>query len=159
MSTFGLSFLLFPGMLIGGAGMLAARAGKILPTLILLFLNFLWTAIVMTVWCVGSFVLVQQFYQGGICWPYLFAAYGMAVGPWTYRASKENGEVAGSHVFASGACIGAAIIVALYFLQRATFENTLVAAIAPMSLALCFQFFVLIKTVKSPLFIEKIKAI
>ncbi len=83
----------------------------------------------------------------------------MATGPWTYRASKENGVVAGSHVFASGACIGAATIVALWFLQDSTFKNILIAAMVPMAFAFCFQFFVLIQTVRSPLFAEKMKSI
>ena len=159
MSTYGVSFVLLPGTLIGAAGILAGSAGKILPTLILLFMNFLWTATVITIWCAASFEFVYKFYQGGISWPYLFAAYGMATGPWTYRASKENGVFSGSHVFASGACIGAATIVALCFLQDSTFKNTLIAAMVPMAFAFCFQFFVLIQTVRSPLFAEKMKSI
>jgi hypothetical protein len=66
MSTYGVTFVLLPGTLIGAAGILAGSAGKILPTLILLFMNFLWTATVITIWCTASFEFVYQFYQGGI---------------------------------------------------------------------------------------------
>ena len=96
-SSIGLSLALAPGLLFSGPGVLALGHRRYVIGSIALLLGNLWTFVVMTVWCVGSFYVVfRSYYIGGSIWPYLLWAYGMATGPWTYMAAREGQDSIGS---------------------------------------------------------------
>jgi hypothetical protein len=141
-SSIGLSLALAPGLLFSGPGVLALGRKRYVIGCIALLLGNLWTFVVMTVWCVGSFYVVfRSYYTGGSIWPYLLWAYGMATGPWTYMAAREGQDSIGSSLSAFGACIGAIVIMGVtLFYAHPTLIDIGVGFCIPLSVVVVIQF-------------------
>jgi len=139
-----------PGLLFSAPGALALEKGRyVIGSLAALFGN-LWTDAVMTVWCVGCFVLVFGYYSGGSVWPYLLWAYGMATGPWTYMAAREGQDAVGSTLAALGACVGViGIMGVILFASHPSIIDITVAFCIPISVVLIVQAGMIIALVKS----------
>lgn len=94
----GLSLVLLPGMIFALPAVKAAESGH--PTLGALIgaPSMAWTLLVVTVSCVMVFSRINTIGEGGL--PYLLWGYSVAVGPWTYMASKDP-----DHTPANGATL------------------------------------------------------
>lgn len=142
-SSIGLALALTPGMLFMMPGAVALERGRYVLGILCLMVGNLWTYAVMTVWCVGCFYFViENYYTGGSLWPYLLWAYGMATGPWTYMATREE-TVSASTIAAFGACVGAiAIMGIILFKDQPSILDATIAFCIPILVVYIFQIFV-----------------
>ena len=109
-----------------------------------------WTYLIMTIWCVGSFVLILSNYDTGLVWPYLFLAYSVASGPWTYMASKEGStEIDGTTIGAFFVCLGAFAMIVVTLMSNGA---TLMALIITFSIAMVIAWIL-----NTALFVYKVK--
>ena len=150
-SSFGISFALMPGLLLFSApGVFAMEKGRYVIGLLAALLGNLWTDAVMTVWCVGCFVVALGYYSDGSVWPYLLWAYGMATGPWTYMAAREGQDAVGSTLAAFGACMGViGIMGVILFASHPSIIDITIAFCIPISVVLILQVGMAIALVKS----------
>jgi hypothetical protein len=153
-STFGIGLALAPGFLFAAPGIILVQKGKHLIGGILQFVSALWSYVVMTVWCVGSFYVVFSFYPGGSLWPYLLWSYSTATAPWTYMAQRQamdGSDPAGaSALTAFGACLGAlALMGVIFFTSRMLLTELVVAFCIPVGLVLALQLWFFIEALPS----------
>jgi len=124
--------------------------GRYVIGLLAALLGNLWTDAVMTVWCVGCFVVALGYYSDGSVWPYLLWAYGMATGPWTYMAAREGQDAVGSTLAAFGACMGViGIMGVILFASHPSIIDITIAFCIPISVVLILQVGMAIALVKS----------
>jgi len=85
------SVLLLPGLLVSVPAIFMMNKGGILKALGFLIgmVGLFWTYIVMSGWGMFSFDYFMARADSDSRIPYLIWAYGVAIGPWTYMASKE----------------------------------------------------------------------
>lgn len=103
-----LSLMLAPTLLLGMPITKALESNKYFKVYLLGALASLWTYIVVTFWCVGSFIYIVNIQTTNSIWPYLLLGYCVATGPWVYMASKEHStEVDGTSVVSFFVCLGA----------------------------------------------------
>jgi hypothetical protein len=88
LGLFVISLALMPGMLLLGPGAALAERNPIAAAPFLVGAN-VWTLGVVTVWCVGVFLLIPDRVYAEHLPPALLFAYATATGPWSYMASKE----------------------------------------------------------------------
>jgi hypothetical protein len=139
-SSFGLALALMPGLLFMVPGGLAIDRGRYVVGGLCLVLSNLWAYIVMTVWSVGCFKVVFGHYDSGSIWPYLLWAYGVATGPWTYRAATGGSGDTGSPLSAFGACVGAIAIMGVLLIKSdATIIDGAIAFCVPILAVLFFR--------------------
>jgi len=84
-------FLLMPGLLFSAPGVaLYERRGVLrLISYPLLFLGFLWTFIVMSIWALGMFHTFLAKSDSTSLAPMMLVAFAAATGPWSYMAQQE----------------------------------------------------------------------
>ena len=89
-STFGISLALMPVMLLAVPVVWSEKKGKSLLSLLLSSLGGLYTLGVLSAWCLGVlFFFTKEVTHSGLI-PTLIWSYGVAIGPWSYMASKER---------------------------------------------------------------------
>lgn len=87
-------------------------------------LSHFWTYLVMTVWCVGSFIyIIYSFPNTNSIWPFLLLGYCVATGPWVYMASMERStEIDVSSIGSFFVCLGTvAMMAVILFYKNPTF--------------------------------------
>jgi hypothetical protein len=90
MSSFALSIILMPSMLLAAPAAYYAERGNTFGLLCFGSLSSLYTIGVITAWCCGVlFFFVKEATQASLI-PTLIWSYGVATGPWAYMASKEQ---------------------------------------------------------------------
>ena len=87
-----LSFCLLPVMFFGGISTILMNKNKALGIVAGLPAVF-YTPTLMTFWAISSFFLVLNSIKTDALFPGLLWAYGIAIGPWTFFASKEKDNV------------------------------------------------------------------
>jgi hypothetical protein len=95
-SPFFLAIILMPGFIfLAPAGILFEKQRPLLAFPLLLFGNA-YTYAIITVWCILVFYVFMHRADANTFWPLLIWSFGVALGPWTYMAQKEeqggNGE-------------------------------------------------------------------
>ncbi len=137
-STFGLPLALALGLIFAAPAMMALEKGKSIIGGVLIALANLWTYVVVTAWCLGSFYVVLAHYETGSIWPYLLWAYCLATGPWTYFAEKDGGT--SSLLGAFGACVGAvAMMGVILFKAHPSIVDLLIALYVPLAVVFLTQ--------------------
>ena len=100
-STFLLGIVLIPSTLLFGAGLLCAEKNKLGGVIFFGSLCNLYDVAFMVIWCCGILFLFARDADSAHLIPRLIWSYGVATGPWAYKASKEQGgggEGFGSYV-------------------------------------------------------------
>jgi hypothetical protein len=97
-STLLLGIVLLPSILLAAPAAYCAEKGKTLAMLCFGALSNLYTIAVITVWCCGVLYMFVKDANSSSLVPKLIWSYGVAIGPWSYMASKEpeGGENLGS---------------------------------------------------------------
>ena len=87
----GISFLLLPGLAIGGIAVACLHKNYIFGMKCFSFLSQLYTNILIVASCAFAFYICTKQHQSSdfALIPYLLWSWGMALGPWQYLASKE----------------------------------------------------------------------
>ena len=95
------SLLLLPGFLISIPAVFLLSKGGLGKFLgfIIGMIGLLWTYIVMSGWGMFAFDYFIKRADASSYIPYLLWAYGVAIGPWTYMASKEQNDYSNISVF------------------------------------------------------------
>lgn len=90
LGPFAIGVAMLPGMAIAVPAIGALQSGRVSTAMALplLILSSFWTYVVLTVWCVGSFVILLNNFEGDLI-PRMLWAYAVATGPWTFMAQKE----------------------------------------------------------------------
>jgi hypothetical protein len=130
-SSFLLGFALMPGLLLAAPAAWLAEKGKILGVVFFGTLSNLYTVVLVTVWCCGVLYFFVKDASDSTLIPRLIWSYGVATGPWSYFASKEQGE--GSEGFAS--------FVAVFFAQLAYLVIMLLVLFTPITLLAAAEVF------------------
>jgi hypothetical protein len=97
-STFSLSLVLLPSMLLSAPAAYCAEKGKTFGMLCFSALSNIYTLAVITIWCCGILYMFVKDANASTLIPKLIWSYGIATGPWSYMASKEQ---QGGDAFAS----------------------------------------------------------
>jgi hypothetical protein len=98
-STWLLSFALIPSLLFAAPAAYCADKGKTFGLVCFGALTSIYTLGLVTVWCCSILFLFVKDATVSSLIPRLIWSYGVATGPWTYMASKDQGE--GGEGFAS----------------------------------------------------------
>lgn len=90
LGPFAIGVAMLPGMAIAVPAIGALQSGRVSTAMVLplLILSSFWTYVVLTVWCVGTFVILLNNFEGDLI-PRMLWAYAVATGPWTFMAQKE----------------------------------------------------------------------
>jgi len=144
-----LSLILLPTLLLMPLIMRYLERGKSFLAYIFTAISYIYTYVVMTVWCVGAFVMILNNYESGSILPYMLLAYSLATGPWTYMASQENrssndGNSLGSTIPAFFSCIGAAIMMLIVFFGDPTIHNLAIGFGVTVFIAFILQSFIFV---------------
>ena len=154
LSTWIVSLLLMPGLLLALPLTWAIEKRKYFLLYIFGPLNIVWTYVVMTAWCVISFMYVLNNYESGSIWPYLLLGYTVATGPWTYMASKEGPDATGSIMGAFFCCLGGIVMmIVTLFSSSVNMLQLLICFGSVMLIAWIVQIIIFIFTLKA----EKVK--
>jgi hypothetical protein len=143
------SFLLMPGLLFSGPGlMLFEKKGLLrLISYPLLLLGFLWTYVVMSVWALGLFLNFLNRSDSSSLIPMMMVAFSAATGPWSYMAQQEarggNEYSSLTAMFLSVAC---AIAFFLLAFTEMKFTGVFVIFISIMGIVFFIQLVIAIKT-------------
>jgi len=133
-SSFVLGLLMMPSLLFAGlASVIKGNGGKMVPVV----LSTLYTALVMTVWCVASLWVFGVFATSKNVVPLLIWSYGVAVGPWADMARKDQAGQ-GGNMFSMISVFFAEfgyLVAMVMFLSRASTFGVMVAVIAGFLLA------------------------
>jgi hypothetical protein len=127
------SLLLIPGMIVTFPAIFLMDKGGIFKVLGFLFgmVGLIWTYVVMSGWGIFSFNYFVNRSDASSYIPYLIWAYGVAIGPWAYMASKEaNGFSAVSVFFLQIASITTMSILAFSSMGGATIVLTFLGIMA-----------------------------
>lgn len=89
-STFTLSIVLIPSMLLSAPAAYCAEKGKPFGMLCFGALSNLYIIAVITVWCCGILYIFVKDATASSLIPKLIWSYGVATGPWAYMASKDQ---------------------------------------------------------------------
>jgi hypothetical protein len=109
-----------PGMIVTFPAIFLMDKGGILKALgfLVAMVGVIWTYVVMSGWGIFSFNYFVNISDADSYIPYLIWAYGVAIGPWAYMASKEaNGYST----------------ISVFFLQVAAITTMLILAFTNMS--------------------------
>jgi hypothetical protein len=87
-----LGFALMPSILLAAPAAYFAERGKTIGLVFFGGLSSLYTLALITVWCCGVLVLFVKDATHATIIPRLIWSYGVAIGPLTYMASKDQGE-------------------------------------------------------------------
>ena len=87
-----LGFALMPSILLAAPAAYFAERGKTIGLVFFGGLSSLYTLALITVWCCGVLVLFVRDATHATIIPRLIWSYGVAIGPLTYMASKDQGE-------------------------------------------------------------------
>jgi hypothetical protein len=123
-STFAISFLLLPSLLLSGPGTYFLKKGHKYLFYMFSFLSNLYVNVLITVWCVGSLLLFMEKASPASLIPMLIWSYGIATSPWTYMASKEGPDALGSCVPSFFAQIGYIIMMFMVLFHCCPVEIT-----------------------------------
>jgi len=134
LSSFILGLLMMPSLLFAGlASVIKGNGGKMIPAV----LSTLYTALVMTTWCVASLWLFGMSATSKNIVPLLIWSYGVAVGPWADMARKDQAGQDGN-IFSVTSVFFAEFgyfVAMVMFLTRASTFGIIVAVIAGFLLA------------------------
>jgi hypothetical protein len=89
-APFLLGLALLPALIFGAPAMFLARRGVTIGLYFFSFLGSLYTAVIITVWCVGVAIYFLENASSSAFWPTLVWSYGVATSPWTYMAQRED---------------------------------------------------------------------
>lgn len=89
-STFALSIIIMPSMLLSAPAAYWAEKGKTFGMLCFGALSNLYIIVVITVWCCGILYIFVKDATSISLIPKLIWSYGVATGPWAYMASKDQ---------------------------------------------------------------------
>jgi len=89
-STWVLSFILMPSILLMAPAALCAEKGKVFGFLFFGALGNLYAISVITIWCCGVFIFFAKDATTSNLIPRLIWSYGVAMAPWMYMAQKEQ---------------------------------------------------------------------
>jgi hypothetical protein len=98
-SSFLLGFALMPGLLLIAPAAWFAERRKILGVVVFGILSSLYNLALVTAWCCAILAFFVKDATESSLIPRLIWSYGLATGPWSYFASKDQGE--GTEGFAS----------------------------------------------------------
>jgi len=90
-STIGLSIVLLPSMLLSAPAVYCAEKGKTFGMVCFTALSNLYVIAVITLWCCGVLYIFAKDATSSSLIPRLIWSYGVAIGPWAYMASKDQG--------------------------------------------------------------------
>jgi hypothetical protein len=138
-STLGVSFALLPSILLAAPGVYFLSRGPRFLAYPFAFLSNVYTAAVVTGWCVWVLQLYLQHAARRSFLPLLLWSYSAATGPWTYLASKDRDNPA-SMITATAAQLGYIVMMVMTFFFSPTLRDEAVAFGIVMGLALIVQF-------------------
>ncbi len=146
-----LGLILAPTLLLMHPVAKALENKKYTKVYILSALANFWDYLVMTVWCVGSFIYIVNYTNSGSIWPYLLLGYCVATVPWTYIASHEDSnEVNASTIGTFFVCLGTiAMMMIAIFSKTPNLGSMLIVFIIAMLVAWIMQVILLISNIKS----------
>jgi hypothetical protein len=90
-----LGLLLLPGMLFGAPALSLAERRHTGLAVPFTFLTITWTHVVISAWALAVFLVASAHLTQANFWPLLLWSYGVAVGPWSYMAAKEQTSAEG----------------------------------------------------------------
>lgn len=142
LGAFALGFAMMPGLLFAIPAAMLIDKGYERSGTVIGFLSAIYTALILTTWCMGVLYLFVMRADSQSLAPVLLLAYGVATGPISWMAQKESQHGGGEFAVISSlfaqiafiAVVGVAFIVAWPFFDLAL----LFAAI--MGVGLLFQF-------------------
>lgn len=110
-----IGFAMMPGLIFAAPAAMLIEKGKVLTAAPLIFLSQLYTYAVVVVWCGFVFGAFMASATPSSFWPLLIFSYGVATGPITYLAQREQqtggGDAAGmTAVFTQLAYVVAALV-------------------------------------------------
>lgn len=129
-----LSIVLMLGMIFGLPGIYFQDRGYNILSYFFILLSMLYTACLMTVWCSFIFHVFMKEATTGTFFPLLIWSYGVATGPWTFLASKDNQS--GGNIYSTIAAFFAQIGYVIAMLLVAFFTITLLDVMLVIGLAL-----------------------
>ena len=151
-SVYGISLLLMPGLLLALPMQWALETRRYVLAYFFGPLSTLWTYVVMTAYCVWSFLFIINNHDSGSIWPYLLLGYSVATAPWGYMASKEGPDSTGSTIGAFFCCLGGIVMmIVTLFSDKITNVKLIISFDAVMAVAWILQtalFFVVVKEEK-----------
>jgi len=133
-SSFVLGLLMMPSLLFAGlASVIRGNGGKMVPVV----LSTLYTALVMTAWCVASLWVFGTSATLKNVVPLLIWSYGVAVGPWANMARKDQAGQDGNMLSMISVFFAefGYLVAMVMFLTRASTFGIIMAVIAGFLLA------------------------
>ncbi len=91
-SPFLLGIVLIPNLLLAAPAILLIERNKNFSAMILFLLSQIYIYSVVVVWCLMVFYFFISKANYETFWPLLIWSYGVATGPWSYFAQKDNGN-------------------------------------------------------------------
>lgn len=139
-STFAISIILMPSMLLSAPAAYCAEKGKTFGMLCFGTLSNLYIVLVITAWCCGILFLFVRDAESSRLIPKLIWSYGVATGPWAYMASKEQGGAGLSSTLSTLlAEVAYVVIVILIIFSSVTFIQALMIFAGFMLVSLVTQ--------------------
>jgi hypothetical protein len=140
--TFPISIALMPTLLFALPTAKLIERGNFGLGIVLAFPAALYTVAVMAGWCYLVFSVAFSLAADRHSIPILLWSYGVATGPWTYMASKEDrgGEGGASTMYAFFISLAYLLMVLMRLIGGADFATCFTALIVVMVIALVFQF-------------------
>jgi hypothetical protein len=118
-----LGIALIPGLLLAAPAAHFVNEGRTVPAVFFVGLSSAYTLGLITAWCCGILFLCVRDATTSDIVPRLIWSYGVAIGPWAYMASKEQGP--GAEGFSS--------TVSLFFAQLAYVAIIFLVLFSPIS--------------------------
>ena len=125
-STFGVSFALLPSILLAAPGLYFLSRGPRVLAYPFAFLSNVYTAAVVTGWCVWVLQRYLQHADRPSLLPLLLWSYGTATGPWTWLASKDRDSPA-SMTTATAAQLGYIVMMLMAIVFSPTLLDVAIA--------------------------------